>query len=324
MNEFMDAKLSRDRLVPKSNNLSDFLFKEVQSARGGGSRPVLPSVKASLDGQVGIGKPIDFVLTAVAHKSPSEVANAGRTSPDLAELGFLLHLNDIIYGVQSFYPPGARFTFLTEGQFFKSFDLFDVSDEEIQEYEDGVASLANAVNPDGFRFVPLKSIIDRDEDFGRNVVYEKAKIEAQDYEPFIGVMQRAMSKRQIDEGVAPEDMAKSYVAIRNAKHQKLDGSGRSSVQAFLDEEYGANGYIYCSLNASGKMDTLSIDPYRTPATNPPPQHGRGVLLGGTSRIDVVPYEAVEDQARSTHVHQIIINELGQEPFGYINQGKRRV
>lgn len=295
----------------------------MQSARGRGTRPNLPSIQASLDTQTKTEEPIDFVLTAIAHKSPSEAANAGRVSPDLAELGFLLHLNDIMLGVKSFYPPGARFTFLTEGQFFKSFDLFDVSNEEIQDYEEGVATLASAVSPDGFRFVPLKSVVDRDENFGRNVAYEKAKIDQDEYGPFVSVMQRAMSASQIEDGVLPKDMAKTYAAIRNAKHQKLDGSGRSSVQAFLDEEYGPGRYIYCSLNASGKMDTLSIDPYRTPATNPPPQHGRGVLLGGTSRIDVVPYQAVEDQARATHVHQVIINELGQEPFGYINQGKRR-
>lgn len=271
--------------------------------------------------QMEAGERLNFALIAIAHKNPNHNICGGRTLPDLAELGFLLHLVDIMDGVEAIYPPGSSFTILTEGEFYRAnARIFDVSEEEIFRYEKVIRYIANTVSRRRITLVPLQSIVEGLREFHGKFLSVRQRLKKSDYLMYTAVMQRSITERQRSLGVIPEMMARDYVALHKAKHMAGENSG-SLIYQYLENTLGEN-YIYCSVTGSMRNEVLNIDPMRKSATLP--QHGIGVLSGGTSHIKVVPFTELRAFVEKTHVGSIFLEDIDlPSPFGFINFGKRK-
>lgn len=313
--------MKRDRLQPHpESDVSSFLLEYVQSGRGVGRR-YLPEVHTRIIRQMETGECLNFAIIAVAHKNPNHSICGGRTLPDLAELGFLLHLVDIMDGVEAIYPPGASFTILTEGEFYRAnASIFDVSEEEILRYEKVTQDIASAVGRGRITLVSLQSIVEESREFHEKFLSVRQGLKGSDYLMYAPVMQRSMTERQRLLNVIPEIMARDYAALHKAKH--INGeNGDSLVYQYLENALGEN-YIYCSVTGSMRDEVLNIDPMRKSATLP--QHGIGVLGGGTSSIKVIPFTELRGIVEKTQVGSIILENVDfSSPFGFINFGKRR-
>ncbi len=264
---------------------------------------------------------MQFALIAIAHKNPHPDACGFKSSVDLAELAFIQRLTDILDGVEERYSPGARFTILTEGEFYKkNADIFDVSLEEIARYESQVQYLADCISDRRIQLVPLQKIIEEDQNFSSQYIQQYAKLHPKDYQIYTDVMQRSITDNQRLQGMTPEEMAKRYRAVHRAKHEGSNGSG---VYRYLEETLGPN-YIYCSVTKSDREEVLCIDPY-TKYTPPYllPQHGLGVLNGGTPVVKTMPFTEVAMLVQNYKTGYITSADMGGEPFGFVQFGGKK-
>lgn len=318
--ELTEDLFSNLRPNPRASSLTDYIFHEVQSGRGRG-RYFLPEISDRIYEQTAEGRPLEFAVIAVAHKNPRLDVCGGRVKPDLAELGFILHLDDIMNGVKEFYEPGANFTVLTEGGFYDLFNLFDIELDEIDRYERGVLEIAREVTDNSINFVPLRHIVGGDRSFINDARNIEGRLTRRDYERYIDVMGRSLTNEQIAAGRTPEETARKYVALHKAKHHSFTGS-KSRVYQFLEDNLGPN-YIYCSVTSSSRREVLNIDPYFKPG--PLPQHGIGYLAGGSYKIKAVPVSDMQTLAQKKDLRAININGHANDkyPFGFVDFGKRR-
>jgi len=250
-------------------------------------------------------------VVAIAHKNPKFSVCGGATRPDIGELGFLLHLQEIIEGVRHFHSPGATFTVLTEGEFYQRENIFDISPEESNLYESEVRDLAEVVSDGGIRLISLASIVAENHEFEEEALRIKSSLGPDDIFPFIKPMEKSSTKAQLEKGVSAENMAYSYVALHRAKY--------GFVQSFLNNHLGQN-FIYCSLTDSNRSGVLRIDPYAKGSSLP--QHGIGVLQGGTAHIIVKSFEELRDGRQTLNLGAIRCEDRGPKPFGVINFGRK--
>ena len=299
---------------PQSSNLNDFLRLEIQSGRSKFGRGEIPIIEQRISQQIETGLPINLAVIAIAHKNPQSEISGNRKIPDLAEVAFLLHLRKILDGINLFYPPGAIFTILTEGGFYKIGDIFDVTEGEIKEYEERFKFLARIILGNRIRFESLGNIVNNPNFYG---VYQEnlSSISEDDFRHFIPVMERSITNKQRAMGITPYDMAKRYAALHVAKHHCLDDGG-SAVYKFLDEALGEN-YIYCSITGNSRSEVLNID--TGIKGSPPPQHGEGVLMSGSAVVRVLNQEQMEN----AKLRPIYVTEYGNEPIGHEKLGERR-
>lgn len=261
-------------------------------------------------------------MIAIAHKNPNIDSCGLRREPDLAELGFLQYLVDIMDGVQVVYNPGARLTILTEGMFYQRENIFDVSVEEIEYYEKSVAYFADSIGSNRIKMFPLQDVVKYCPKFNDRYLEQLKGLSEKDYEGFIDVMDKSMTSAQKSEGKKAEDMARSYRALHKAKHLCRE-DGTSAVYYYLAETLGPN-YIYCSVTITERPEVLVINPYRK--YRPPfllPQHGIGVLLGGTSDVKVVPFTELAGYSQDFKIGSVVCEDLGQIPLGYVDYGVKR-
>ncbi len=249
-------------------------------------------------------------MIAIAHKNPNESISGGRKIPDLAELGFVNYLGYLCSMIESVYPPGAKFTILTEGELYLNYGpLFDVTRSEVKHYESMIKDMAQQVAPNKIELDSLDNVARTAEDYGGMVDRIERSISESEYGAVINSMQKSLTTRQVDQGVRAEDIAKRFVAIHQARKSMVDG--KSLLDMYLENKLGSN-YLYCSLTASSSETSLTIDP-RRPYKNPfiLPQHGVGVLFG--DRTEVIPFDDLKSKRR---IRGVYIPEFGDIPFGY--------
>lgn len=83
-------------------------------------------------------QPLKFILPAFPAKSP----NRGKTSgarPDLGEVIGLQRLNQLCHHISSLYEPGCEVLICSDGRVFN--DIVLVSDEDLQTYQEGIATI---------------------------------------------------------------------------------------------------------------------------------------------------------------------------------------
>ncbi|MBI2051689.1 L-tyrosine/L-tryptophan isonitrile synthase family protein [Candidatus Roizmanbacteria bacterium] len=277
---------------------------------------MLPHIAQNIDEQVKKDLPLHFAVIAIAHKNPRNDQCGGSIVPDIAELGFLYHLKEIIEGIQLFYPPGATFTILTEGGFYRRGGIFDVEAEVIKNYESHISYLAGVIGESNIKLFSLEEIVGRCPNFEDIFLQIRASLNYQEFAPYFSVMQRSITEKQENAGITPEEMAKSYVALHRAKHA-ASSVGRSLIYEYLEEVLGPN-FIYCSVTGSNRLEVLNIDIFNKPSILP--QHGIGVLQGGTSKIVVTPFSELQLVADEMNLGAIICQDMGPLPFGAINFG----
>ncbi len=283
----------------------------MQTGRGFG-RSNLPAITTRVMKRVETGKPLNFSVVALAHKNPQFNVCGGSTQPDLAELGFLLHLQEIIEGVERHYSGGATVTVLTEGGFYQQKGIFDVDREEIDDYELQMSSLAEIVGCGKIELIPLHKIVEGSDVFEEEFARISASIRDDEVAKFLPVMERSITDTQVDIGITPQSMALKYASLHRAKTGVLN--------QYLSEQLGEN-FIYCSITDSGNSDKLRIDVFDRPA--PPPQHGIGVLHGGTAKIEVVSFAELKERAENINFGAIKCDDIGESPFGIISFGGKK-
>lgn len=316
---FIDENLQRQGISPSVPSLEHFILFDIQSNR---RRSFAFEVRDRIRAQVAVGEPIHFAVIAIAHKNPNPEVCGGRILPDLAEVKFLLHLKDILDGVGEVYQPGATFTILTEGGFYLEPDpIFDVTPEVVEQYEKGVMQIAETVGRGRIALVSLKDIVSTAPQFEQRYTAILKEITEREYGPYVPVMERSITPQQSERGVTAVDMARKYAARHKAKHVS-NRNGKSSVYGYLEELLGQN-YIYCSVTGSQRPEVLNIDPYpnNKPATLP--QHGLGVLRGGTDRLDVTAFVDIREQIQRVRFGSFVVGSYDTKPIGYINFGARR-
>lgn len=321
----VEQLLSRDRPKPKADTLYRYLDREVQSHRIGNGdyrgRDVV-GLYEKLQRKTETGQPIQLVVTAIAHKNPNTAVSGGRKNPDLAELDFLLHLRDIIEGITSFYAPGAMVTILTEGEFYRqNGNIFDVSEEEIASYEANVKHMAQVVLENRVRFVPLQEIAAKLDGFEESFATYYQRLRPEEYQRAISVMKHSMTDRQRESGITPEELARKYIALQKAKHRH-NRFGKRIFNSYLEDYLVGQDYIYCSITGSERADVLNIDTSIKPTNFP--QHGIGMLYGGSSVVKVIPFVELLEQIRATKTRAIYVDEIDPDiPFGFEKVGGRR-
>lgn len=242
--------------------------------------------------------------------------------PDLAEVGFLLHLKNIIEGIERIYPPGARFRILTEGDFYlKHGPLFDVTSEQVSNYEEVIRLMSDRLLGDKVTFDSLATFSSQVSNFPDIVSDIEASLSSSQYQPLVETMAKSLTSHQIRQGVYPVTIARRYAALQEAKRFKPDGK-KGLIDSYLEQELGED-YIYCSLTISDRDDSLTIDPrpmYRAPFLLP--QHGIGVLIGG-ERLDVMEFNQLLEVSTTRRVRGIFVDGFGELPFGYAIEGNKK-
>ncbi len=313
--------LQKDRFVNQTDNLTNFLFFQVQSGRVR-IRGIKREVERRIAAQTKQDLPLEMAVIAVAHKNPNPEVCNGRQDADLAELGFIQHIVNILDGVAAVYPPGGRMTILTEGGLYKKGQIFDVTQSEIDRYEQQVRYMANAIGGGRINLTPLAEIIDHHPRFMDAYAQQLDKVSHADYGKYLAIMDRSMTHNQRMEGLTPLSMARRYSALHKAKHLCREDGG-SAVYQHLQDTLGHN-YLYCSVTVLDRPEVLVIDPsrvYREPFLLP--QHGIGVLRSGGSDITVQPYQDFEKHAQSFRVGSIVCQDMGDQSFGYIDYGAKK-
>jgi hypothetical protein len=317
--ELSTSLFEKVRPQPKSNSLSNYLLKEVQSGRGRG-RIYVPEVISRVEAQVSTGLPIQFAAIAIAHKNPRLDVCYGRTKPDLAELGLLLHLEDICKGVEAYYEPGAEFTLLTEGSFYNQVGLFDVSSEEISLYEESVQQMADAISG-RISLKPLQDVISNTEVFADIFEETRNSLHEADYAHLLKTMDMSLTPAQSINGITADEIARDYVALHRTKH-KAGRNGGSLVYEYLKENLG-NNYIYSSVTSSSRLEVFNIDPYLKPG--PLPQHGIGTVPGGSYKIQPIRADQIPSFIEQYDVKAIRMSGDSEQPtpFGLIRMRRKR-
>lgn len=128
--------LSPERLSvePTADSIFDILMDSA-IRRGDGmlDSKVKAKYKEKISKFIAEGSPLEFTFQGLPFKckNPTETL---RKTPDLGEIAFLQRLVDINETIMKIYPPGARFTVLTEGSSYKN--LFGATSREAHDFEE--------------------------------------------------------------------------------------------------------------------------------------------------------------------------------------------
>lgn len=241
-------------------------------------------------------EPIQFVFQGFPFKCHNPVETLRRT-PDLGELASLQRLMDIDETVRQIYPPGLKFTILTEGGTYKN--LFGASQNEVEIYQKRCEYFSELIGAKScIKFMDFLDLIEDKEKFFGSCKKEEDQISDKEDEQFIPVMMRSLpiiSRVPFEDLLAvfgygenannlttfekefglyiknaAKDLAIKYLAIQKAK-RNIDVIGSH----FRD-------CLYVSTTA--KQDRYSFHPIHR-KTRLYPHHGVPVL--GSDKVDIV-------------------------------------
>ncbi len=241
-------------------------------------------------------KPIQFVFQGFPFKCHNPVETLRRT-PDLGELASLQRLADINETVRQIYPPGVKFTVLTEGGTYKN--LFGASQNELEIYQKRCEYFSELIGGSNcIKFIDFLDLVEDGKKFQEYCVREEKGISTGEVEQYIPVMMRSLpiiSKVPFEDllavfgyGInvnnlttfekefglyiknAAKDLAIKYLAIQKVK-KSFDVIGSH----FPD-------FLYVS--TTSKQDRYSFHPIHR-KTRLYPHHGVPVL--GSDRVDIV-------------------------------------
>jgi len=259
--------------------------------------------KEKISKLVSKGDPIQFVFQGFPFKCHNPIETIRRT-PDLGEIAFLQRLADINETIRQVYPPGAKFTILTEGESYK--DLFGASSVEVEIFEQTCKCFSDRLKIGSIiEFINLLDLIKDKKGF-----FEASKKEA-------GLIFEVCSKGKVDEvmQLIPV-MMRSLPIVSKVPFEDLFavfgfGSGSGNLTSFQEEfavflkeaarELAAKylaiqkvkrkldlvnnafpNYLYVS--TTSKKDRYSFHPIHR-RTRLYPHHGVPVL--GSDRVDIV-------------------------------------
>ncbi len=276
-------------------------------------------------------RPIQFVFQGFPFKCHNPVETL-RHTPDLGEFANLQRLMDINETIRQIYPPGARFTVLTEGSTYK--DLFGASQNEVEVYQSRCEYFSSLIGGyDCIKLVDFMSLIGDRKKFLESCELEENQIFEDEIEQFIPVMMRSLpiiSRVSFEDLLAvfgyganagslttfekefglyikdaAKDLAIKYLAIQKVK-KNFDVVGSH----FSD-------YLYVS--TTSKRDRYSFHPIHR-KTRLYPHHGVPVL--GSDRVDIVYLgEIVSNPEIYTAVY--CDNDVENAPF-YFLKGKQHI
>lgn len=241
-------------------------------------------------------EPIQFVFQGFPFKCHNPVETLRRT-PDLGELANLQRLMDINETVRQIYPPGAKFTILTEGNTYRN--LFGANQNEVEIYQRRCEYFSGLIGAgDRIKFIDFLDLIEDKEKFLESCCQEEELISDKEVEQFIPVMMRSLP---IISRVAFEDLLAVFGYGINAESlttfEKEFGLYIKDAARCLAIKYLAiqkvkksfdvieshfPGFLYVS--TTSKQDRYSFHPIHR-RTRLYPHHGVPVL--GSDRVDVV-------------------------------------
>lgn len=241
-------------------------------------------------------EPLQFVFQGFPFKCHNPVETLRRI-PDLGELVSLQRLMDINETVKQIYPPGVKFTVLTEGGTYRN--LFGANQSEVEIYQERCKYFINLIEAENnIKFIDFLELIEDGEKFLASCKREEDHISDGEIEQFVPVMMRSLpivSKipfedllavfgYQTNTGIlttfekefglyiknAAKDLAIKYLAIQKAK-RNFD-----VIRLHFPD------YLYVS--TTSKQDRYSFHPIHR-RTRLYPHHGVPVL--GSDRVDIV-------------------------------------
>lgn len=146
-------------------------------------------------------EPINIVFQGFAFKCHNPVETLRKT-PDLGELATIKRIADINETVKKVYPPGLRFTALTEGRSYK--DLFGASEKEVNLYLERCRYFAKLLGVESIlKFIDFMDLIPDEKTFFDESRSAETGISQTEIQQFTPVMMRSMP---IIEHVAFEDL----------------------------------------------------------------------------------------------------------------------
>lgn len=274
---------------------------------------------------------IQFVFQGFPFKCHNPVETLRRT-PDLGELASLQRLMDINETVEQIYPPGVKFTVLTEGSTYRS--LFGASQNEVEVYQSQCEYFANLIGADNrIKFIDFLDLIKDRKKFIESCGREENRISDKEIEQFVPVMMRSLpiinrvsfedllavfgyganamrlTSFEKEFGLyikdAAKDLAIKYLAIQKAK-RNFDVIGSRLPD-----------YLYVS--TTSKQDRYSFHQIHR-KTRLYPHHGVPIL--GSDRVDVVYLgEIVSNPEIYTAVYYD--KDIENAPF-YFLKGKQHI
>lgn len=276
-------------------------------------------------------EPLQFVFQGFPFKCHNPVETLRRT-PDLGELANLQRLIDINETVRQIYPPGVKFTVLTEGSTYKS--LFGASQDEVEIYQKRCEYFSDLISTgDCIKFIDFLSLIEDKKKFSESCEREENRVSNKEVEQFIPVMMRSLpiiSRVSFEDLLevfgyganaesltdfekefglyikdAAKDLAIKYLAIQKAK-RNFDVVGSHFPN-----------YLYVS--TTSKQDKYSFHPIHR-KTRLYPHHGVPIL--GSDRVDIVYLgEIVSNPEIYTAVYYD--KDIENAPF-YFLKGKQHI
>lgn len=283
--------------------------------------------------------PLEFVFCGFPFKCHNPIETVRRT-PDLGELSFLLRLMDIDATVRQIYPPGVKFTVLTEGNAYQ--DFFGATSEEIQSFNKRIDRLVKDLNAEEkIDFIDFLSVCQQSSDFKKQCSEEEEGLQEKQEEEavhrkikaLIPVMIRSLP---IVENVPLDDLFQVY--DYGLSSQNLSGFQREFRDYLLEGAKDLTIRYLAFQRAKTKLDVIrqafsqklyvSIVPKPSHYSFHPihrrtrlfPHHGVPVL--GSDRVDIVFFKEVV-QNPDIYVAVFSDDDIEQAPF-YFLKGKQHL
>lgn len=344
----MDSLIGRPEFLVDAANLEGDLSGKIMqtlmhpSIRRGSSvinSEVTDNCRKKISKFVEKDLPIEFIFQGFPFKCHNPFETLRRT-PDLGELAFIKRLLDINETIKQIYPPGVKFTVLTEGKSYR--ELFGASDQEIALFEEVCMEFCRKLGAESIiGFVDFTDLLDDPQHYTAACKTEEEKLRDalssgqmdEKVSQFIPVMMRSLPRIQnvaykdllsvfssktaltdlsgcqleLLETLSNDakDLAIKYIAIQKAK----------SDLKVIDSKYP--DYIYVSTTA--KRNRFSFHPIHR-RTRLYPHHG--VPVFGPDKVDIVFLgEVVSNSDKYTAVY--CDDDVEDAPFCFL-KGRQHV
>lgn len=285
-------------------------------------------------------RPIRLAMIAFPFKANRNPLKTNRQTPDLGELSFLSSMIRLDHAVRLDYAPGVHWTILTEGEFYQP--LFEVSDEEISSYINGVKNLISLLDANElFELTPLKNVMESFPDFPGCVQAEQDRIQKEiktngirEYESFFQTFLTSQDVRRHPPEMLrhiykaggctgqlttaelnlrnrlarkAKEMLICYTAINTAKG--MVGNGRGAIALTFPD------HLYISVTTKPGRYAFRAIPHDTCRLLP--HHGVPVLLDNGQKVDIRWLDHIQPEIDTGKIQPIFwANDTEKLPFAY--------